>query len=164
MKRLITYLIATLVICSCASTRKVTKTDIRTESELIVQTKDSTITSTTWQSFLLAIESSIDLSTLHLISYYPQKDTTTGKQLVKEEVTVQKNVTATKKTVQQEKADIKESTEIVTDITQKVKQDVKQEVLQKKGSSNLKLYIIIALLGITVLGLVYLWVRRIIKF
>ena len=61
MKRLITYLIATLVICSCASTRKVTKTDIRTESELIVQTKDSTITSTTWQSFLLAIESSIDL-------------------------------------------------------------------------------------------------------
>lgn len=160
----INLLVLIMLLVSCASSKKVIKAEVHTESDLIGHVQDSSTISTAWEDLLSILEKTIDLSTIHIVSYYPEKDTTTGKQLVKEEVTVQKNVTATKETVQQEKADVKETTKIVTDITQKVKQEIKQEVLQKKGSSNLKLYIIIALLGLTVLGIVYLWVRRIIKF
>lgn len=159
MKNVIYILFALSIFSSCAPTKKLTKTETQIESELVVQVKDSTTLSSTWQSFLTTLESSIDLSTLHLISYYPQKDSITGKQLIKEEITVQKNVAVTKELKQEEKVEAEERTVVIAESTLKVKSDVKQEVITKKGTSNFKLYAIIVFLFAFVILLIYLIIK-----
>ena len=65
---------------------------------------------------------------------------------------MQKNITAKKETQKKEEGESKAVAEVVTSITQKIKEDFKQEIVQKKGSSSFKLYVIIALLAIAVLA------------
>jgi len=164
VKKLIIYLVALLFICSCATTKKLTKTDTHTESEFVVQIKDSSTINSSWDTFLSNLEKTIDLSTIHIISYYPQKDSVTGVQLVKEEVTINKNIVTTTEKKNTEKREVIENAKVEINSTEKVKSDVKKEVLQTKGASKFKLYAIIALLLTVLLGSIYLSIKRCSRF
>lgn len=160
MKNIIYILFGFVVISSCASTKKITKTDTHTESELVVEIKDSSTINSSWETFLSNLEKTIDLSTIHIISYYPQKDSATGAQLVKEEVTINKNIVTTIDAKITDNGEVIESAEVEINSTEKVKKDVKEEVLQKKGASKFKLYAISASLLILLLVSIYLLIKR----
>lgn len=158
MRKLI-LIVCLVLLNSCAATKKVTKTETRTESELIVQVRDSSTISSTWNDFLISIEKNIDLSKIFITSYYPVKDSITGKQLIKDEVLIEKNITTTKETQLEQTGEVTESAEVVINSTQKVKSDVKDEVIFKKGASNFKLYAIIVFLFAFAMLLIYLIIK-----
>lgn len=160
MKKLIIHLLALFLIYSCAATKKLTKIDTHTESELVIEFKDSSVINSSWETFLSNLEKTVDLSTIHIISYYPHRDSITGTQLIKDEVKINKNVITTSDSKVLDTEQIIESAVVKIDSTKKVKIDVKEEVLQTKGASKFKLYAIIALLLTVLLGSIYLLIKR----
>lgn len=155
MKKLIIHLLALLLIYSCSATKKLTKIDTHTESELVIEFKDSSVIHSSWDIFLENLEKTVDLSTIHIISYYPIKDSATGDQLIKDEVKINKNIVTTTEAEITNKGEVSESFEVEINSAEKVKTDVKEEILQKKGSSKFKLYIVIIVLITISIGAIY---------
>ena len=140
MKRIVILLIVFL-ISSCASSRKITKTDV----DVITQRDwtESVQKINVYESIINTIANEVDLSTIRIISYFPEKDSSTGKQFVKDEIVIEKDVikTITSQT-------INDSTSVhISEIkeTMEQKQSIMEDVTHKKGASPAKYYFFIIL-------------------
>lgn len=137
----IIIILCIFLISSCASSKKITKTgvDMTTKSNLTESVKKIDI----YKSMINTIANEIDLSTIRIISYFPEKDSSTGQQLVKDEIIVQRDV---KKTITSQT--INDSTsEHISEIKETIEQKkiTREDITHKKGSSPAKYYFIIVL-------------------
>ncbi len=140
MKR-INILLIVFLISSCASSRKITKTDV----DVITQSDwtESVQKIDVYESLINTIANEVDLSTIRIVSYYAEKDSTTGHQLVKDEIVIEKDVikTITSQT-------INDSTSVhISEIKETIeqKQSIREDITHKKGASPAKYYFFIIL-------------------
>ncbi len=140
MKRIVILFIVFL-LCSCASSRKTTKTDVDviTQSDWTEYVQKINV----YESIINTIANEVDLSTIRIISYFPEKDSSTGKQFVKDEIVIEKDVikTITSQT-------INDSTSVhISEIKETIeqKQSIREDVTHKKGASPAKYYFFIIL-------------------
>lgn len=140
MKRIVILFIVFL-LCSCASSRKTTKTDVDviTQSDWTEYVQKTNV----YESIINTIANEVDLSTIRIISYFPEKDSSTGKQFVKDEIVIEKDVikTITSQT-------INDSTSVhISDIKETIeqKQSIREDITNKKGASPAKYYFFIIL-------------------
>lgn len=140
MKRIVILFIVFL-LCSCASSRKVMKT----EAEVITQRNWTEYVQkiNVFESIINTISNEVDLSTIRIVSYFPEKDSSTGKQLVKDEIVIEKDVikTITSQTINDS------TSEHISEIKETIeqKQSIREDITHKKGSSPARYYFFIIL-------------------
>lgn len=154
MKRIGLFLLI-FMICSCASSRKVTKTDV----EVITQRNwaESVQKTNVYESIINTIANEVDLSTIRIISYFPEKDSSTGQQLVKDEIVIEKDVikTITSQTINDS------TSEHISEITETIeqKQSISEDITHKKGASPAKYYFFIILVISFLVLVIYIKTR-----
>lgn len=142
-------LIIVMLIPSCAPTKKVTKTDSSTFVETTIKTIDTSKTEAAWQSVIDNVVSMVDLSKIKIVTYYPTVDSN-GKQAVKEEISIEKNIATNAKSNSTEKAILTEDKGIQEDSSQNFQNRDIEKVNEKKSGIPIKYYFIgfIVLAGI----------------
>ena len=150
-------LIIVMLHPSCAPIKKVTKTDSSTSVESVIKKVDTSKTEAAWESVIDNVISQIDLSKIKIVTYYPTVDST-GKQAVKEEISIEKNIATNAKTNSTEKAIITEDKGIKEDSSQKFQNRDIEKVNEKKAGIPIKYYLIgfIVLAGIGYLAYKFL--------
>lgn len=155
MIRTVTFCIALIIvmlISSCGPTKKVTKTDSTTSVETTIKKVDTTKTEAAWKSVIDNVISQVDLSKIKIITYYPAVDSS-GKQAVKEEISIEKNIATKARINSTENAIITEDKGIQEDNSQTYQNREIEKVTEKKTGLPIKYY----LLGFVVLaGIGYL--------
>ncbi len=155
MKRIV-ILLTVFLISSCASSKKVTSTgvDVITHRNWTESVQKIDI----YESMINTIANEVDLSTIRIVSYYHEKDSTTGHQLVKDEIVIEKDVikTITSQTINDS------TSEHISDIKEKIeqKQSISEDISHKKGASQAKFYFFIILLILLIVLLFYLKFRQ----
>lgn|GEM_PF-6161936 len=142
-------LIIVMLIPSCAPTKKVTKTDLSTSVETTIKKIDTSKTEAAWQSVINNVISQVDLSKIKIVTYYPTSDSS-GKQAIKEDITIEKNITTTTQNSSTENATLTEDKGIKEDSSQKFQNRDIEKVNEKKSGIPIKYYLIgfIVLAGI----------------
>ena len=150
-------LIIVMLLPSCAPTKKVTKTDSSTSVETVIKKLDTTKTEAAWKSVIDNVISQIDLTKIKIVTYYPNVDST-GKQAIKEEISIEKNIATNAKTNSTEKAILTEDKGIKEDSSQKFQNRDVEKVNEKKSGIPIKYYLIgfIVLAGIGYLAYKFL--------
>ena len=149
-----------LALSSCAASRKVTKTSADTKLEIKSSYIDTSQKSATLEFILNSVVKEIDLTKIKITTYYTEKDST-GKQLIKEQITIDKNTTTTTSANSKEIKTEQENKAIRADTSLTGNSTTYTETTQTKGSSKFKLYLIIT--GLTLL-FGFLIFRKIKKF
>ena len=154
MKRIVLFLLI-FMISSCASSRKVTKTgvDVITQSDWTESVQKINV----YESIINTISNEVDLSTIRIVSYFPEKDSSTGQQLVKDEIVIEKDVI---KTITSQS--INDSTsEHISDIKETIekKQSISEDITHKKGTSPAKYYLFIILVISFLVLVIYIKTR-----
>lgn len=151
------FIIILILLTGCAPTKKVTKTDSSTTVETVIKKVDTTKTEAAWKSVIDNVISQIDLTKIKIVTYYPTIDSA-GKQAVKEEISIEKNIATNAKTNSTEKAIITEDKGIKEDSSQKFQNRDIEKVNEKKAGIPIKYYLIgfIVLAGIGYLAYKFL--------
>lgn len=147
MKKILLFI--GLLLIGCAPTKKLVKTDSSTEIETTIKKVDTTKTAAAWQSVVDHVISQIDLSTIRIVTYYPTIDSS-GKQAIKEDVTIEKNIVISSAQNSIENAVITEQKGIKEDESQTIQNREIEKVTEKKIGLPVKYYLIgfIVLAGI----------------
>jgi hypothetical protein len=142
MRIIIQILAIILLISSCVASKKITK--IETQSDVKVQTSllDTSKRSSAWEIVLNSVIKEIDLTKILITTYYTEKDST-GKQLVKEEIVINQDKTTTVTSTATDVKTEQESRAISADTTLSEVTETKTEVTEKRGTSPVKLYLIV---------------------
>jgi hypothetical protein len=148
-----------LALSSCAASRKVTKTSADTKLEIKSSYIDTSQKSATLEFILNSVVKEIDLTKIKITTYYTEKDST-GKQLIKEQITIDKNTTTTTSTNSKEMKTDQENKAIRADTSLTGNSTTKTEITQTKGSSKFKLYLGFVLIIIVAGALIYLKYRN----
>ena len=130
-----------MLIPSCAPTKKVTKTDSSTSVETTIKKIDTSKTEAAWQSVIDNVVSMVDLSKIKIVTYYPTVDST-GKQAVKEEISIEKNIATSAEINSAEKTILTEDKGIKEDSSQKFQNRNIEKVNEKKSGIPIKYYFI----------------------
>lgn len=149
-----------LALSSCAASRKVTKTSADTKLEIKSSYIDTSQKSATLEFILNSVVKEIDLTKIKITTYYTEKDSA-GKQLIKEQITIDKNTTTSTSANSKEIKTEQENKAIRADTSLTGNSTTYTETTQTKGSSKFKLYLIIT--GLTLL-FSFLIFRKIKKF
>lgn len=157
MKKLI--IVFLILLTGCGPAKKLVKTDSRTEIETAIKKVDTTRTESAWQSVVDQIVSQIDLSKIRIVTYYPTVDSS-GKQAIKEDVTIEKNVVTSSQAKSTEQAVIQEDIAKSEEISQSQQTRETETVKEKKSGLPIKCYLIgfIVLAGIGFLA--YRFIRN----
>lgn len=139
MKKILLFI--GLLLIGCAPTKKLVKTDSSTEIETTIKKVDTTKTEAAWQSVVDHVISQIDLSTIRIVTYYPTIDSS-GKQAVREDVTIQKNVVTNSAQISTDKAVIREQKSINEDTLQTIQNREIETIKEKKTGLTVKYYLI----------------------
>ena len=139
MKKILLFI--GLLLIGCAPTKKLVKTDSSTEIETTIKKVDTTKTEAAWQSVVDHVISQIDLSTIRIVTYYPTIDSS-GKQAVREDVTIQKNVVTNSAQISTDKAVIREQKSINEDTLQPIQNREIETIKEKKTGLTVKYYLI----------------------
>lgn len=133
--------IIVMLISSCGPTKKVTKTDSTTSVETTIKKVDTTKTVAAWQSVIDNVISQVDLSKIKIVTYYPTIDSS-GKQAIKEEISIEKNIATTATTNSTENAKITEDKGVKEDNVQTYQNREIEKVTEKKTGLPIKYYLI----------------------
>lgn len=157
MKKILLFI--GLLLIGCAPTKKLVKTDSSTEIETTIKKVDTTKTAAAWQSVVDHVISQIDLSTIRIVTYYPTIDSS-GKQAIKEDVTIEKNIVISSAQNSKENAVITEQKGIKEDESQTIQNREIEKVTEKKIGLPVKYYLIgfIVLAGVGYLA--YKFIRH----
>jgi len=147
-----------ILLTGCGSAKKLVKTDSRTEIATTIKKVDTTRTEAAWHSVVDHIISQIDLSTIKIVTYYPVDST--GKQAVKEDVTIQKNVVTNSAQISTDKAVIREQKSIKEDTSQTIQNREIETIQEKKTGLPVKYYLIRFILLAGIVYLAYRFIRR----
>jgi hypothetical protein len=157
MKKLI--IVFLILLTGCGPAKKLVKTDSRTEIETAIKKVDTTRTESAWQSVVDQIVSQIDLSKIRIVTYYPTVDST-GKQAIKEDVTIEKNVVTSSQTKSTEQAIITEDVVKSVEISQTFQNREIETIKEKKTGLPLKYYFIGFILLAGIIYLAYRFIRH----
>lgn len=138
-----------ILLTGCGPAKRLVKTDSRTEIETTIKMVDTTKTEAVWQSVVDHVISQIDLSRIRIVTYYPSVDSS-GKQAIKEDVTIEKNVVTSSQAKTTEQAVIQEDIAKSEEISQSQQTRETETVKEKKSGLPIKCYLIgfIVLAGI----------------
>lgn len=152
-------LILLFLLTSCGPSRRIVKTDSKTEIETTIKKIDTTKTEAAWQSVVDHVISQIDLSTIRIVTYYPTIDSS-GKQAIQEDITIEKNIVTNSAQNSKENAVITEQKGIKEDTSQTIQNREIEKVTEKKIGLPVKYYLIgfIVLAGIGYLA--YQFIRH----
>ena len=141
-------LILLFLLTSCGPSSRIVKTDSKTEIETTIKKIDTSKTAAAWQSVIDNVVSMVDLSKIKIVTYYPVDSN--GKQAVKEEISIEQNITTNASTNSTDKAIITEDKGIKEDSSQKFQNRDLEKVNEKKSGIPIKYYLIgfIVLAGI----------------
>lgn len=147
MKKLIIVIL--ILLTGCGPAKKLVKTDSRTEIETTIKKIDTSITEAVWQSVIDNVISQVDLSRIRIVTYYPTIDSS-GKQAIKEDVTIEKNVVISSAQNSKEIAVVTEQKGIKEDKSQTIQNRNIETIKEKKTGLPVKYYLIgfIVLAGI----------------
>lgn len=157
MKKILLFI--GLLLIGCAPTKKLVKTDSSTEIETTIKKVDTTKTAAAWQSVVDHVISQIDLSTIRIVTYYPTIDSS-GKQAVREDVTIQKNVVTNSAQISTDKAVIREQKSIKEDASQTIQNREIETIKEKKTGLQVKYYLIGFILLAGIIYLAYRFIRN----
>lgn len=147
-----------LFICSCGTTKKITQTETHSKVNIETSFLDTSKRISSWEIVVNSIVSTVDLSKIKITTFYPIKDST-GEQLVKEIVLIEKNIIVTESKSEEELKTENESNGV--SINNKISTEDESSIsssVEKKMSVKNKL-----LIGsVSVLVLAFIWV--ILKF
>ena len=148
-----------ILLTGCGPAKKLVKTDSSTEIETTIKKVDTTKTAAAWQSVVDHVISQIDLSTIRIVTYYPTIDSS-GKQAIKEDVTIEKNIVISSAQNSKENAVITEQKGIKEDESQTIQNREIEKVTEKKIGLPVKYYLIgfIVLAGVGYLA--YKFIRH----
>jgi hypothetical protein len=130
------------LLSGCGPSKKVLKTDITTTTHTSAVKVDTSVVKVAWEDVLNTVVNQIDLSTIKITTYYPTIDSVTGKQPVKSDIVIDKNVKTDLKAEQKaagtevKKAGISEETKQNSQIREIV------QVKEKKTGIPIKYYLI----------------------
>lgn len=156
MKKLIIVIL--ILLTGCGPAKKLVKTDSRTEIETMIKKVDTTRTEAVWHSVVDHIISQIDLSTIKIVTYYPVDNT--GKQAIKEDVTIEKNVVISSAQNSKENAVITEQKNINEEKSQTIQNREIEKATEKKTGLPAKYYLIGFALLAGIGYLAYRFIRR----
>lgn len=157
MKKLIIVIL--IFLTGCGPAKKLVKTDSSTEIETTIKKVDTTKTEAAWQSVVDHVISQIDLSTIRIVTYYPTIDSS-GKQAVREDVTIQKNVVTNSAQISTDKAVIREQKSIKEDASQTIQNREIETIKEKKTGLQVKYYLIGFILFAGIIYLAYRFIRN----
>ena len=148
-----------ILLTGCGPAKKLVKTDSSTEIETTIKKVDTTKTAAAWQSVVDHVISQIDLSTIRIVTYYPTIDSS-GKQAIKEDVTIEKNIVISSAQNSKENAVITEQKGIKEDESQTIQNREIETIKEKKTGLPVKYYLIGFLLLTGIIYLVYRFIRN----
>lgn len=129
-----------ILLTGCGPAKKLVKTDSSTEIETTIKKVDTTKTAAAWQSVVDHVISQIDLSTIRIVTYYPTIDSS-GKQAIKEDVTIEKNIVISSAQNSKENAVITEQKGIKEDESQTIQNREIETIKEKKTGLPVKYYL-----------------------
>lgn len=83
-----------LCICSCGTSKKITHNESHSKVNIETSFLDTSKRISSWELVVSSLVNTIDLSKIKITTFYPTKDST-GEQLVKEIVMIDKNIIVT---------------------------------------------------------------------
>ena len=152
-------LIFFLMITSCGPAKKLVKTDTEIEVETTINKIDTTKRDAAWQNVVDQVISQIDLSKVKVVTYYPTIDSS-GRQAIKEEYTIEKNIVTNSAQKSEEKAVISEEKGIKEITSQNFQSREIEIVKEKKTGIPIKYYFIGFLLLAGIGYLAYKFIRH----
>lgn len=138
-------LLAIILLYSCAPSKRVMQSESHSELDIKKSYIDTTKTLSSLEIVLNNVVKSIDLTKIKITSYYPTKDSS-GKQLIKEEISIDNNKTVVSSSSEKELKTEQENKGVSSEIAIEGREDSKVEIIEKRGASKFTLYLIIALL------------------
>lgn len=159
MKTITVLIILSIMLTGCGTSKRVVKTDTEIQSSIEKSKRDSTSSITALQSIVERVVSQVDLSQIRIITYYPTADSS-GRQPVREEILIDRNITTS--VIDSEKKDltIEQSSASVEQSQQdtQIKQSI--DVKEKKSGIPIKYYIIVFFVIAGVGYLTYRFIRH----
>lgn len=158
MKALIISIIL-IILAGCGPSKKILKTYITTTTQTETKKVDTSAVKASWEDVLNTVVNQIDLSKIRITTYYPTIDSATGKQPVKSDIVIDKNIKTDLKNEQKasgtevKKAGISEDTKQNSQIREVI------QVKEKKTGLPVKYYLI----GIGILVGLFFVIKYIIK-
>lgn len=145
-----------LLICSCGTSKKITQTETHSKVNIESSYLDTSKRSESWEMIVNSVVKEIDLSKIHITTYYPIKDST-GKQLVKEVVLIDQNFTTSDSKYVKEVKRSEDMKAVVINSTLSRKSDSSYTYITERKNKSLKIYLILS----SIIGLVFLlaWKR-----
>lgn len=148
-----------ILLTGCGPAKKLVKTDSRTDIETTIKNVDTSKTEAAYQSVINHVISQIDLSKIRIVTYYPSVDSS-GKQAIKEDVTIEKNVVTNSQAKSKQEAVITEQKGIKEDKSQTIQNREIETIKEKKTGLPVKYYLIGFLLLTGIIYLVYRFIRN----
>lgn len=136
MKNII-IIILTLILFSCATSKKVTNTDYHSNVDIQNSYSDSSKTTASWEIILNSVIKEIDLTKIRITTYYPQKDSA-GKQLIKEVISIDNDKTVIASTARKELKQEQENKAINNKTNIKKAEDLKTITKESKKAIPIK--------------------------
>ncbi len=149
-----------ILLTGCAPTKKLVKTEARTEIETTVKKVDTTKSEAAWQSVVDQIGSQIDLSKIRIVTYYQSIDSS-GKQAIKEDVTIEKNVMIYSQAKSKDQAILKEAIANSEEISQLLQIRNNEELKENKSIISFKYYILGCVLCVLFSYIGYKYLKKI---
>lgn len=156
MKNII-IIILTLILFSCATSKKVTNTDYHSNIDTQNSYSDSSKTTASWEVILNSVIKEIDLTKIRITTYYPQKDSA-GKQLIKEVISIDNDKTVIASTAKKELRNEHENKAINSKTTFHKAEVLKTITKDKKARSPVRLYLFLTII-VTVLC-IFLFIKH----
>ena len=157
MKKILLFI--GLLLIGCAPTKKLVKTDSRTEIKTTIQSVDTSKTEAVWQSVIDNVISQVDLSRIRIVTYYSSVDSS-GKQAIKEDVTIEKNVVTSSHAKSTEQAIIIEVVAKSEEISQTLQNREIKTIKEKKTGLPVKYYLLGFILLAGIIYLAYRFIRN----
>lgn len=141
MKTITSLIILSIIMTGCGTSKRVVKTDTEIQSSIAVSKRDSSSSITAMQSIVERVVSQVDLSQIRIITYYPTADSS-GKQPVKEEIFIDRNITTSVLDSEKKDLTIEQSSASVEQSQQDTQLKQNIEMKEKKSGIPIKYYII----------------------
>lgn len=157
--RFIFLLIMIAFVTGCGTSKKISTLDSKTTLETTFSKLDTTSKLESTQSILDQVMSQIDLSKIRIVTYYPTIDSS-GKQTIKEDVTIEKNIVTNSKKQVEKHSIITEDKGVKEEFSQNYQNREIEKTTEKKTGIPIKYYLIgfVVLAGIGYLA--YKFIRH----
>jgi len=140
--RIILLIIMIALFAGCGTSKRVLKTDVTTTSNTETKKVDTTVTTTGLEEILTTVANQVDMSKIQITTYYPLVDSVTGKQPIRSEIVIDKNVN-----IRSEVKQTASGTEVKkAGVSEEIKQNIQtreiEKISEKHTSLPMKYYVI----------------------